>query len=321
MLYVLIDYAGCSGDTVYPLKLGYGAIGFGGHEADPNPVRTAYGDYYRLAQCIKFHLSRGERPHEGSRKRTKTLPHHVDKELQHWIDWEALPIPHSPSSPFPPCTWIQTAINPQVLVTAFLWNDTGSISRDSAIFKSPDHKLGNQNGTFMDEEVGGVAQGTGSWERSATFAKFFLQGALRTCGTHERAFCQEIFPWQAYTNDDGYLVAENPPPPPPRSEEGSEMTEVTQTGEGGMAQAMAADPGQASPLKGIWAPYPQEAQETSSGRQERVREATKLLEEAIAAIPDEIANMPAETKRPVPKVDTTSICASAPSTPGRPGGL
>ena len=155
----------------------------------------------------------------------------------------------------------------------------------------------------MDEEVGGIAQGTGSWERSATFAKFFLQGALRTCGTHERAFCQEIFPWQAYTNDDGYLVAENPPPPPPRSEDGFEILEDTPTGKGAS--------GQASPLKGIWTPYPQAAQETTSGHQERLRQATKLLEEAIAAIPDEIANMPAETKRPVPEVDTTSICASA----------
>ena len=317
--YVLIDYAGCSGDTVYPLRLGYGAIGFGGslhrpphHEAAAHPIRTAYGDFYRLAQCIKAHLSRGERPHEGSRKRIKTLPHHVDKELQHWIDREALPVPNSPSSPFPPGTWIQTATKPQVLVTAFLWNDSGNISRDSAIFTRPDHKFGNKNGTFVDEEVGGMAQGTGTWERSATFAKFYLQGALRTCGTHERAFFQEIYPWQAYSNDDGYLVAENPPPPPPRSiisDFGSdhEMMDKTPTGEGGMAQSAEPDPEQASPLLGIWAPYPPAEREVEATHRTNIRQATKLLEDAIAAIPEEIASMPAEPKKPVP-APTVDFC-------------
>ncbi|CAE7468021.1 tag-125, partial [Symbiodinium sp. CCMP2456] len=143
--YVLIDYGGCSG-------------------ADPRPMRTAYGDYYRLAQTIKAQIHRGERPHTGSRKRTKTLPHHVDKELQNWIDREARPVPTSPSSPFPPGTWIHTAINPQVLVCALLWNKACGICRDSAIFRSPDHKLGNDDGTFVDEVAGGIAQGTGSWE-------------------------------------------------------------------------------------------------------------------------------------------------------------
>ncbi|CAE7379555.1 GALNT6 [Symbiodinium sp. CCMP2456] len=268
--YVLIDYGGCSGDTVYPLKLGYGAIGSGGslhrpphHEADPCPVRTAYGDYYRLAQTIKSHLNRGERPHTGSRKRTKTLPHHVDKELQNWIDREALPIPTSPSSPFPPGTWIQSAINPQVLVTAFLWNK----ERDPGSSRPP---------TPNSFCKGPSAKG------------------------------------RSFANDDGYLVAEHPPPPPPLPEEDSDTTDLTQSGDGGIARGQPADEGFVPPLQGVWAPYPHETSpEEPSSHRERVREASKLLEEAITALPDTDADMTVGATRYVPLEDNTSICASA----------
>ena len=58
-------------------------------------------------------------------------------------------------------------------------------------------------------------QGTGSWENSAISARFFLKCQLRTCGRFARTIYQEIFPWQAYSNQDGYLIPANPPPPPP----------------------------------------------------------------------------------------------------------
>ena len=67
--FVLIDYAGCTGDSVYPLHLGYGASGYGGvtHrpptlESPPEPIRTAHGDYYRLACTILKQLYIGPEP-------------------------------------------------------------------------------------------------------------------------------------------------------------------------------------------------------------------------------------------------------------------
>ena len=47
-------------------------------------------------------------------------------------------------------------------------------------------------------------QGTGSWEKSAISARFFLKCELRS--RFIRSIYQEIFPWQAYSNQDGYLA-------------------------------------------------------------------------------------------------------------------
>ena len=52
--YVLIDMGGTAGESIYPLSLGYGALGKGGdlhrppHEECDMPRRTSRGDYYRL---------------------------------------------------------------------------------------------------------------------------------------------------------------------------------------------------------------------------------------------------------------------------------
>ena len=45
---------------------------------------------------------------------------------------------------------------------------------------------------------------TGSWEKSAISARFFLKCELRS--RFIRSIYQEIFPWQAYSNQDGYLA-------------------------------------------------------------------------------------------------------------------
>ena len=93
--FVLIDYAGCSGDSVYPLHLGYGASGYGGDthrpptlEASPSPVRTAYGDYYRLARTIMKQLHIGPEPSVKRKQsdREAILPSHLNKELAMWTE-------------------------------------------------------------------------------------------------------------------------------------------------------------------------------------------------------------------------------------------
>ena len=91
--FVLIDYSGCTGDSVYPLHLGYGASGYGGvtHrpptlESSPAPVRTAHGDYYRLARTILKQLYIGPEPSKRRHSDKDTsLPSHLDKELRTWV--------------------------------------------------------------------------------------------------------------------------------------------------------------------------------------------------------------------------------------------
>ena len=101
-------------------------------------------------------------------------------------------------------------------------------------------------------------QGTGSWENSAISATFFLKCQLRTCGRFARTIYQEIFPWQAYSNQDGYLVPANPPPPPPAPPTPAESLTATQSGNGGPAhlptQSATAAPTatNADSLPGIW---------------------------------------------------------------------
>ena len=61
--------------------------------------------------------------------------------------------------------------------------------------------LAISNGTLVPEgEASEGTQGTGSWEKSAISARFFLKCQLRTCGRFARTIYQEIFPWQAYSN-------------------------------------------------------------------------------------------------------------------------
>ena len=59
---VLVDLGGTAGESIYPLSLGYGAIGEGGtrhrtpHEQGSPPVRTAKGDYFRLAMMLRHEI-------------------------------------------------------------------------------------------------------------------------------------------------------------------------------------------------------------------------------------------------------------------------
>ena len=265
--FVLIDYSGCTGDSVYPLHLGYGAFGYGGAthrpptlESSPSPVRTAHGDYYRLASTILKQLHIGPEPSKRKHSdKDSSLPSHLDKELRLWLERDQWPRPPSPTSPFPPGTWKDSALSPSIILHASLWRANGEVKQDTATFSSPDSKFGNSNGTLVPE---GVAQdglqGTGSWENSAISARFFLKCQLRTCGRFARTIYQEIFPWQAYSNQDGYLVPANPPPPPPAPPTSAESLTAGPNGDGGLAHltmqsAMAAQTAVAADgLPGIW---------------------------------------------------------------------
>ena len=94
-------------------------------------------------------------------------------------------------------------------------------------------------------------QGTGSWEKSAISARFFA-----------RTIYQEIFPWQAYSNQDGYLVPPNPPPPPPAPTAPAESLTTEPHGNGGLAhltmQSATAPPhaDTSGSLQGIWGAGP-----------------------------------------------------------------
>ena len=109
--FVLIDYSGCTGDSVYPLNLGYGAFGYGGAthrpptlESSPAPVRTAHGDYYRLARTILKQLYIGPEPSKRRHSDTdSSLPSHLDKELRVWLERDHAMAPAAqPNIAFPP---------------------------------------------------------------------------------------------------------------------------------------------------------------------------------------------------------------------------
>ena len=164
-----------------------------------------------------------------------------------------------PNFAFPPGSWKDSAVSPSIILHASLWRANGEIKQDTATFTSPDSKFGNSNGTLVPEGVANDGlQGTGSWENSAISARFFLKCQLRTCGRFARTIYQEIFPWQAYSNQDGYLVPANPPPPPPAPPTPAESLTATQSGNGGPAhltmQSATAVPSAttADSLPGIW---------------------------------------------------------------------
>ena len=217
--FVLIDYAGCTGDSVYPLHLGYGASGYGGvtHRPPTLGVITgsgppaAYGDYYRLARTILKQLYIGPEPSKRKQMdKESTLPTHLDKALRTWLERDTWPRPPGPTSPFPPRSWQDSAVSPTITLPRF-----GRPMERSSMTRRSSHRRPPSSATLVPEGVASEGtQGTGSWERSAISARFFLKCQLKTCGRFARTVYQEIFPWQAYSNQDGYLVPSNPPPPP-----------------------------------------------------------------------------------------------------------
>ena len=159
------------------------------------------------------------------------------QDLQQWQDASTWQIRPNPPNLFPPGTWKQTAHQPAIMLTARLWTPTGVACTDNFFHNSLDRK-GNDRGHFVSEPISTVSltESTGSWEGSAFFSRLTRICELKAKGSFYRPVAQEVSPWFAYSNDDGFLVKEAPPPPP-------------------MAPT-ASPPGQARdlhPLRGIWA--------------------------------------------------------------------
>ena len=235
--FVLIDLGGTAGESIYPLSLGYGAIGQGGtlhrppHETGPFPIRTAKGDYYRLAM---------------------TLRHKA--ELEQWIESGREPLPNWPQSAFPGGSWLESAENAQVLVQAGLWTCDGAVCRSETTFYHPQDRRGNQDGAFVVEQAAGSSsQAAGrqatscSWEQSAVYAKFYLSCGLRTRGARVRPVFFEVFPFLKYSNQNGYLQIEVPPPPPEPAATATEPATQAEAAPRLLSQVAI------FPLTGVWA--------------------------------------------------------------------
>ena len=320
--FVLIDYSGCTGDSVYPLHLGYGASGYGGAthrpltlESPPEPVRTAHGDYYRT-RLKQLYIG----PEPSKRRHSdkdSSLPSHLDKELRTWLARDQWPRPPGPTTPFLPGSWQDSAISPTITLHGRRTGRSNMTQRPSP------HRLRNSNGTLVPEgEASEGTQRTGSWEKSAISARFFLKCQLRTCGHFARTIYQEIFPWQAYSNQDGYLVPSNPRPPPPAPSDPPESWTNDCSRDGGLAhstmQSAPSAPAAANDgrLPGIWGagqeafatripdigalpsqgPIPPRRQATfSSPAQSAIRNAASSLSAAISFAQDMEQSMPLQT--------------------------
>ena len=152
--------------------------------------------------------------------------------------WQIRP---NPPNLFAPGTWKQTAHQPAVMLTARLWTPTGVACTDTTFFYNSLERKGNDRGHFVSEPISTVSltESTGSWEGSTFSPRLMLICELKAKGNFYRPVAQEVCPWFAYSNDDGYLVKEAPPPPP-------------------MAPT-ASPPGPArdlDPFRGIWADPP-----------------------------------------------------------------
>ena len=72
---------------------------------------------------------------------------------------------------------------------------------------------GNNNAEFVEESAPGLTgQGTRSWETSAFSRKLLLVCELKGMGNYCRSVAHDVYPWTAYANSDGFLVAEAPTP-------------------------------------------------------------------------------------------------------------
>ena len=111
--FVRIDLAGCAGDSLYPLSMGYGALGRRGdkrrhpQENSPKPTRAAKGDYFRLAMMVKVEILKLKTSFTKSRN---SLPRGLEAE--------------------PAGSWGNSCVNPVIFVRAYLWSRDGTAHAD-----------------------------------------------------------------------------------------------------------------------------------------------------------------------------------------------
>eukprot|EP00439_Symbiodinium_sp_Y106_P009907 s8287_g1.t1 len=254
--FVLIDYGG-SKETLWPAALGYGAKGQGGQRFRPPteetdaPVMSTHGDFFRLARTVErdfYHpVVAGHGP--GLYTGTARRPSPVARRFHRGRSDRTLPTSSRRG------TWKQTAHQPAVMLTARLWTPTGVACTDTTFFYNSLERKGNDRGHFVSEPISTVSltESTGSWEGSTFSPRLMLICELKAKGNFYRPVAQEVCPWFAYSNDDGYLVKEAPSPPP-------------------MAPT-ASPPGPArdlDPFRGIWADPPADSGDRGApGRRRR----------------------------------------------------
>ena len=141
------------------------------------------------------------------------MPQLTDQDAQ-------LPMPRRSTSPIPEGSWRGSAVDYVLVANAKVWNSKGDACDATALYYQDNHRYGNHDGYLVREPDG--SEDTGSWERSAIRAKFYLIAKLKTRGSHYRDSFNEVLPFRAYSNDDGFLklesaVAPRPPPPPRES--------------------------------------------------------------------------------------------------------
>ena len=210
--FVLIDLASCTGESVYPLELGFGVPGKGGamftppHEQLRPPMRTPAGDFYRFAKSLQKLPSKRRQLGDLAR-----APRHIRKEIEYWLERSAHPLPPRPKSILPGSSWRNSSQDCVVVVNAWLWERQGDVVDTTAICTKDSDRFGNRDGEFAPEADG--EDDVGTWERSAISARFFLVGKLRTKSSTYRHIFEEVHPFRTYGNDDGYLRAVTPQPP------------------------------------------------------------------------------------------------------------
>eukprot|EP00439_Symbiodinium_sp_Y106_P009955 s3684_g1.t1 len=155
--FVLIDYAGCSAEAIYPLSRGYGVLGYGGDmhrpptlEGPPHPVRafmvitTAWPRLFSSNSCKRNSPPNARRSIQRSQRRHRRVEEslHMQRELQLWLERDTWSQPIYPHSPFPKGSWRDSAFNPMITVHAALWRANGESRTDVAFFKEADYKFG-----------------------------------------------------------------------------------------------------------------------------------------------------------------------------------
>ena len=175
-------------------------------------MRTAAGDYFRFAHTLM------QMP-EHCRKLSsfEKAPRHIRAEVEKWIQDAQLPMPRRPTSAIPEGSWRGSAIEYVLVVNARVWNSRGDACDATALYRQDNDRFGNHDGYLVPEPAG--SEDTGSWERSAIRATFYLVAKLKTRGSHHRMTFDEVLPFRTYSNDAGFLklesaVAPRPPPPP-----------------------------------------------------------------------------------------------------------
>eukprot|EP00439_Symbiodinium_sp_Y106_P061194 s2439_g9.t1 len=179
----------------------YGAKGQGGQRFRPPTEETAAPTWPGTAWLWHWTAGAPEPRHAGTPQVARCF---------HLAD------PTEPSQLIPTGHLEANGHQPAIMLTARLWTPSGVACTDTTYFYNSLERKGNDRGHFVSEPINtaSLIESTGSWEDSAFSPRLMLICELKAKGNFYRPVAQEVCPWFAYSNDDGYLVKEAPPPPP-----------------------------------------------------------------------------------------------------------